>query len=88
MTTSCKASKSNDDHCPHPPKQSGNHAAATNRAALADGPIIKTRTYLQHDILAVNVRIGERAGDDGGALVAEVVGVEDDVVAVAVFESL
>ena len=44
--------------------------------------------FLQHYIYAFNIQRSEWAGNDGRTLCAEIVGVEDDVVAVLVFESL
>ena len=63
-------------------------ARTIKAASRGDSLIFKSIYALQHYICSVNVERSERTGNDRGALSSEVVGVEDDVVAVAVFESL
>ena len=58
--------------------------AAAHAAAL----INQSNNKSQHYINVINIQPGERPRNDGRTLRAEVVGVEDDIVAVAVFKPL
>ena len=51
-------------------------------------PLIVMSDMSEHYVFVIDIERSERAGDDGITLCAEVVGIEDDVVAVSVFEAL